>query len=301
MDIYLKIHHKHSMTGKKHQLLVKTNTNDSIHDLKEAIAEQYPSKVNYFIAPARFQKIILHGQIWEDAVTVHDMLSRIDRIYPSHVYPSRISQGRIILLQFPRTDHHLKQVHDIITDDEKNIHPLRLAKSCGISMSRVMQIIHFLEAAGFIQIDSSASTRHHSRHQSLAHSEPIVHPNPIMDSIEEADILAEIEEDLEDLQDQLHDDLSPMMTGRRASAPFVEHSHEMDGVAPLLSRNSSTNSLLSDVGDIEEQELLRSSFVRLVIGQLAQQLMFNDEDDCNANVGSDGNVADDEKSDHVDH
>ena len=65
-------------------------------------------------------------------------------------------------------------------------------------------------------------------------------------------------------------------------------------------RNASTGSLGSLVEDVEERELLRASFVRLVIGQLAQQLMFNDasndEDDCNVN----GTNADDEQSDSVD-
>ena len=78
-------------------------------------------------------------------------------------------------------------------------------------MHRVMQIIHFLEAAGFIQIDSSQSTRH----QSLANGGPQlpVDLNPIdevdeMADIDEEDVEYDPDEQAEIIQHML---LSPMV------------------------------------------------------------------------------------------
>ena len=74
MDISLRIYHHHEMDGKKHELIVKTNTLHSILELKQAILDQYPSKVNYFIAPTQFQQIILHGQIFDNSQFVNDLI-----------------------------------------------------------------------------------------------------------------------------------------------------------------------------------------------------------------------------------
>jgi len=149
------------MSDRKHELVVHTNTGHSIQQLKQAICDQYPSKILYFIAPPSFQQIIFHGQIIDDAKTVGQLLPSDIALHTKtqFVFPQR-KHGQLVLLQkFPRSDAHLKQLHAIITDKCKVLRVTKLAKKYRISCDRVRQIIRFLEALGFVQMISSGHAR----------------------------------------------------------------------------------------------------------------------------------------------
>ena len=165
MDISIGIYHHHEMLGKKHQLIIKTNTMHTILQLKQEIYNQYPSKVNYFIAPPKYQQIIFHGKIFDDLQHVNDLLLSAIPIEEllieskKETFPYHCKQGQIILLQFPRTDIHLRQIHDIITDSSKTIEPILLSRKFKMTVSRVMTIIHYLEASGFIKVTQECKNK----------------------------------------------------------------------------------------------------------------------------------------------
>lgn len=235
MDITLRIHHCHSMSYKRHELSVESNTLHTVEELKQAVTEQYPSKINHFISPPRFQKLVMHGRIWDDAQTVGDLLGpNTTRVFPRN---SR-RDGQIVLLQFPRTDKHLRQIHAIIADKEKLIRPMELSRRLAISVPRVMKIIHWLEAAGFVQIDSSTPPS--------LQSSGTLHQSPPV--------------------------------GARLAALSEHTHHELAGITRVDSTGSIASAVSLDDG-WSSAELLRTSFVRLVIGELAQQLLFRDEQD----------------------
>ena len=270
MDISLSIHHHHEMHGKKHELIVKTNTSHSILELKQAILDQYPSKVNHFIAPTQFQQLILHGQILDNSQLVNDLIlsskpietlqsdSNNNDNITNTIFPYHWKQGQIILIQFPRTDTHLRQLHDVITDPSNTLRPIKLSQKFKISIDRVMKIIYFLEASGFIQIDSSPPSHSASRRSSISMQAPLQSPSPeIPDFVEQ----------------RVHFSNFP-----RAQRPIRIHS------APDLQRLSVTNngSIASNTslssGD-HDRALMSQSILRTVVSELAAQILLSDDDE----------------------
>ena len=251
MDISLCIYHHHEMFNKKHRLIVKTNTLHSILELKQAIVDQYPSKVNYFIAPPQFQEIIFHGKVFNNLEFVNDLLSSaipIEKLRTkstNDTFPYHKKQGQIILLQFPRTDTHLRQIHDIITEPSKTLHPALLSRKFKITISRVMKIIHYLEASGFIQIDSSESTL-----LSSPTSEHGDHSDPTLPFVEQ--------------RGQFGNFLTV------GSAQSLQRTHSAPNLTHL--RRVSSNGSISSNGSF-------STILRTVVSELAAQILFSDEDE----------------------
>ena len=268
------------MTSKQHILTVKVNTLQSILELKQAILDQYPSKIKFFIAPEQFQMLMLHGKVFENTQGVNELFIDSHTTH-SNTFPENLKQGQIVLLQFPRTDHHLKQIHDIITDESKVIHPLLLSHKLHISMPRVMKIIHFLEASGFIQIDSSPSTLQNTQNSSYQSN-----LGQIGAIEEESEEKVEIPNDFPFIE---HDQQRRNVSQFGSTLPLPSlHSNNVLSPSLQLAHNASTQSLprLNRSGSFslseEDRNLLRSSsFLRAVATEIAEQLLFSDntEDD----------------------
>ena len=271
MDITLRIYHHHEMRGKKHELIVRTNTLETIMELKQAILDQYPSKQFHFISPTPFQRIVFHGQIFDDKQLVNDLLLSTIPSNNSNreIFPYDTKQGQIVLIQFPRTDKHLKQIHDIITDPSRNIHPISLSQKFQISISRVMKVIHFLQASGFICISDTSQppTRNQSTHSNLGQ-------------------LQSIEEQKDNSNGNGNNN-----TTNTVNVPFIEQRSGMyrNSSAPNLSlsslrqlhrasSSSSTGSESHSLNDTDRDLLLSRSILRTIASEIAEIILFSDDE-----------------------
>eukprot|EP01083_Nonionella_stella_P085799 238029_1 len=266
MDITLQIYHHHHMSDKEHDLNVRIKSINSILELKEAIASQYPNKAKYFIAPPSFQTLIFHGKILADHQLVQELFAS-SPIQSNQLFPSDVRQGNIILLQWPRTDAHLRQIRNVITDPSKDIDPFSLSQGLSLSMARVMKVIQFLEACGFVQVESSPNSRRGS----------------LRTSSMTLDVIDEQQEELMDHRVGAMNHLqSPRSSGR-----FMNRSHSAPdlfaprSIRPLLHTEAAdlrTRTFSSEEMDTEDG-LLAASLFRVIANELAEALGFNSDEE----------------------
>ncbi len=179
--ITLEVYHLHSMKDKPHRLSVDISPNRSILDLKKALLKCYPSKKDHMIAPPEFQKIICHGNIFDDDSFIYEMDvnyekekeneggweggskggligPKITSLKVSKSTEERLNyvkrRGQIVLKQFPSCDRHLNEIFKVASFPGKVLRPEEIGLKLTLSSERVVRILRFLEGSGLIKIQS---------------------------------------------------------------------------------------------------------------------------------------------------